>query len=98
MEAMAMGVPVIATHIGGSTDQVAEGVTGFLVPPSDSSALADRIERVMRDPDLRFRLGQAGPRRIAEQFSLEQMVGQIVELYDRVLYHPFPVGDDARRR
>ena len=93
MEAMAMGVPVIATHIGGSTDQVAEGVTGFLVPPSDPSALADRIEQVMRDPDLRFRLGQAGPRRIAERFSLEQMVGQIVRIYDRVLRQNSPEPD-----
>jgi glycosyltransferase involved in cell wall biosynthesis len=88
MEAMAMGVPVIATNIGGSTDQVAEGVTGFLVPPSDPGALANRIERLLRDAVLRSQLGEAGPRRIAEQFSLEQMVRRIERIYEQALAGP----------
>jgi len=85
MEAMAMGVPVVATHIGGSVEQVAEGETGFLVPPADSAALADRIERLMADPLLRQRMGRAGPERIARHFSVEQMTGRIIQIYEEAL-------------
>jgi len=81
MEAMAMGLPVVATAIGGSVDQVAEGETGFLVPPADPLAMADRIERLLRDPDLRGRMSQAGPRRIRECFSLDRMVSRLESLY-----------------
>lgn len=85
MEAMAMGVPVIATNIGGSTDQVADGVTGFLVPPADPAALATKIELLMSDAHLRFQLGQAGPVRIAREFSLEKMVGHLETIYQEAL-------------
>ncbi len=85
MEAMAMGVPVIATAIGGSTDQVAEGETGFLVPPADPIALADRLERLIADPALRHRMGQGGPRRIQERFSLDQMVRRMEALYAELI-------------
>jgi glycosyltransferase involved in cell wall biosynthesis len=85
MEAMAMGVPVIATNIGGSIDQVADGVTGFLVPPSNPEALAEKIEQLMRDPHLRLQFGQAGPRRIAQEFSLEKMVSRIESIYTEAL-------------
>ncbi len=85
MEAMAMGVPVIATAIGGSVEQVAEGETGFLVPPGDAGALADRIERLIDTPELRQRLAAAGPRRIEERFSLDEMVNRMTALYDAAL-------------
>jgi glycosyltransferase involved in cell wall biosynthesis len=82
MEAMAIGLPVIATNIGGSLDQVAEGVTGFLVPPADPSALAEKIELLANDPELRRRMGAAGRERIAKNFSLTEMVKKIETLYD----------------
>ncbi|MBI3416137.1 MAG: glycosyltransferase [Verrucomicrobia bacterium] len=84
MEAMAMGVPVIATNIGGSCDQVAEGETGFLVPPADPQALADKIALLMDDTKLRSRMSAAGPRRIKEKFSLTQMVNRFEKLYEEL--------------
>ena len=84
MEAMSMGVPVIATRIGGSIDQVDEGVTGFLIPPSDPEALAEKIELLIRDAALRSRMAQAGPIRIAEKFSLAGMVRRFEQIYEIV--------------
>ena len=81
MEAMAMGVPVVATAIGGSVDQVAEGVTGVLVPPGDPTALADRIESLLRNPELRQRMARAGPERIARHFALHDRVARLEQLY-----------------
>lgn len=86
MEAMAMGVPVIATRIGGSIDQVEEGITGFLIPPSDPNALAEKLERLLRDSALRSRMSQAGPQRIAQSFSLEDMVRRIEHVYAQCLF------------
>jgi glycosyltransferase involved in cell wall biosynthesis len=85
MEAMAMGLPVIATNIGGSVDQVVERETGFLVPPSAPPALADKIEELMDNPTLRTRMGQAGMRRIAEHFSLAGMVKSFETLYEQCI-------------
>jgi len=81
MEAMGMGVPVIATNIGGSLDQVLEGVTGILVPPANPEALAGAVEKLVKDPGLRERMGAAGAERVRRDFSLEEMVRKV----DRVL-------------
>ncbi len=62
LEAMACGTPVIASRVGGLTTTVRDGVTGFLVPEGDGPALADRLERVLDDPDLRWRIGREGVR------------------------------------
>lgn len=88
MEAMCMGLPVIATNIGGSVEQVADGETGYLVPPGDPVALADKLELLLRDETLRASFGAAGRRRIAEKFTLKDMVGKIVRVYDECLGRP----------
>ena len=85
MEAMCMGLPVIATNIGGSTEQVADGESGWLVPPGDPAALADKLETLLRDETLRASFGAAGRRRIAEKFTLNGMVEKIVRVYDECL-------------
>ena len=77
MEAMGMAVPVIATNIGGSLDQVLDGVTGFLIPPADPKALAEAVEKLMINPELRQRMGAAGAERLRRNFSLEAMVRKI---------------------
>jgi glycosyltransferase involved in cell wall biosynthesis len=84
-EAMAMGLPVIATRTGGPVDQVVEGETGFLVPPGEPAALAEKIECLQADPDLCSRLGQAGARRVEECFSEPRMVARLQELYGQLL-------------
>jgi glycosyltransferase involved in cell wall biosynthesis len=88
MEAMAMGLPVIATNIGGPPEVVVEGVTGFLIPPADAEALADKIELLMKDPDHRRRLGQAGPSRVMERFSIREMTNKIEGIYAKCLRPP----------
>ena len=85
MEAMSMGVPVIATAIGGSVDQVAEGETGFLVPPADPEALAERLLQMFRNPELRERMSAAGPRRIEKHFALSDKVAALERIYDEAI-------------
>lgn len=82
MEAMAMGLPVIATNIGGSLDQVVDGATGFLIPPADVEALADKIQLLAGDAELREQFGAAGRERIATTFNLQIMVRKIESVYD----------------
>jgi len=66
LEAMACGSPVVASRVGGLTTTVRDGVTGFLVPEGDVGALADRLETLLGDPDLRWRLGREGVRWAAQ--------------------------------
>lgn len=81
-EAMYLRLPVIATSHGGSTEVVEEGVTGFLVPFGDEDALADRIDRLAADSELRARMGEAGRRRVLERFTADAMARGYAELYD----------------
>jgi glycosyltransferase involved in cell wall biosynthesis len=83
-EAMASGLPVIATNIAGIPEQVVEGENGYLIPTGDSAALADRLERLLEDPELREEMGMCGLER-AEQFSAETMVKNLDQLYKELL-------------
>ncbi|HET7624715.1 MAG TPA: glycosyltransferase, partial [Verrucomicrobiae bacterium] len=85
MEAMAMGVPVIATNIGGSLDQVVEGKTGLLIPPGNPEALAEAIEKLMRDSELRKQMGIAAVARIETQFTLAEMTVKMEQLFEKVI-------------
>ena len=69
LESMAAGVPVIATGVGGNPEVIDDGVSGLLVPPRDSAALAAAMGRLLENEDLALRLGQAGMRRVSELFS-----------------------------
>jgi D-inositol-3-phosphate glycosyltransferase len=66
LEAMACGSPVVASRVGGLTTTVRDGVTGFLVPEGDVNALAGRLDTLLGDPDLRWRLGREGVRWAAQ--------------------------------
>ncbi len=81
LEAMALKLPVIATAIGGSIEQVEDGVTGYLIPPADSAAMADRVKRLLEDPELRVRMGHAGRERLARRFSIGEMLNRIEGVY-----------------
>ena len=85
LEAMAMGCPVVATAIGGPLSIVAEGETGFLVPPGDAKALADKLEVLLRDNALRERMASAGRARLEDKFSFANTVNELEVLYSEVL-------------
>ena len=85
MEAQAMELPVVCSDADGLGENVADGETGFVVSRRDSTALADRLERLARDPGLRRRMGQAGRRRVLEKFRLDDQIDRFEELYHRVL-------------
>ena len=81
MEAMASGVPVVATDVGGVPDLVADGETGVLVPAGDPHALAEAITMLHSDPGLRRRLATAGRERIVATHSLNRVVPQYAAFY-----------------
>ncbi|MGH7817815.1 MAG: glycosyltransferase family 4 protein [Candidatus Binatia bacterium] len=73
LEAMAAGKPVIASRIGGLAESVVDGVTGLLVRPGDGAALADAIEKLVREPSRAAAMGSQGRERVEQHFTLEQM-------------------------
>jgi colanic acid/amylovoran biosynthesis glycosyltransferase len=81
MEAMSHGVPVVSTTTGGIPELLHDGA-GILVPPKDPVALADAIERLFSDSDLRQRLSEAGRRRVEEEFGVEGTVSRLLQLID----------------
>lgn len=85
LEAMATGLPLVATRVGGNAELVTEGETGFLVPREDSSALADAIVRYLDDLSLRRAHGAAARRRAEQEFSMEAMVDGYLAVYDELL-------------
>ncbi len=81
MEAMAAGLPVISTPLGGIPEMVEPGVTGELVPERDPDALAEAIEEIIDDPERARRLGERGRQIASEKFSVEQSAKQLRALF-----------------
>jgi len=84
VEAMAAQIPVVATAAGGPLETVVDGETGFLVPPDDAAALAERIVDILSDPARRECMGAAGRRRAVERFSLQRLVNDMATLFEEV--------------
>ena len=81
LEAMASGLPTVATRVGGNPEVVRDGETGLLVPPSDPAALAQAILRIRRDPERGLRMGRAGRERVEQHFDIRRMVADYEALY-----------------
>lgn len=90
LEALAAGLPVIATPVGDVPEVVQDGVTGLLVEPGDEVGLAEAILDLLRDPERRTEMGRQGQKLIAERFSAQRMGQQYAEVYAKVL----PIPDD----
>jgi len=81
IEAQAMEVPVVTSDAGGLPENVEHGVTGLVVPRRDAKALADGLERLWRDPDLRRQMGKAGRERALRLYDIDQQVQAFARLY-----------------
>jgi colanic acid/amylovoran biosynthesis glycosyltransferase len=81
IEAMGRRVPVVSTTTGGITELLGD-IPGSLVPPKNPSALAEAIERLIREPELRNRLVDAGYKRVEENFAIEKVVSELVQRFE----------------
>jgi len=84
LEAMACGRPVVATNVGGTREAVVHGETGILVQAGDPHGLAMAIDRVLGAPGMARAMGEAGRRRVAEQFTIEAMVSANERMYEEL--------------
>jgi L-malate glycosyltransferase len=85
IESLAVGVPVVATNVGGTSEVVDDGISGILVPPRSPEALADAILRLVEDEALRRRMGEAGAETVRRRFSIRRRVAEIEGLYRELL-------------
>jgi L-malate glycosyltransferase len=85
LEAMACGVPVVASNVGGLPEVINDGVTGFLHPPDAVSSMAESAVRMLTDPQLHARMATQGVRVASEKFSADQIVPQYEALYENAL-------------
>lgn len=85
LEALAAGLPAVASAVGGIPEVIDDGVNGFLVPPSDAPALARRLLQLAHSETLRTELARQGRQRVREQFSLSRQSEQYQELFEQLL-------------
>lgn len=85
IEAMALGKPVIATDIPGPSDIIRSGETGFLIPPGDVHAMAEKIEYLLNNPAVCMKTGEAGRIDVKKRFDIKNTVSQVESIYDQLL-------------
>ncbi len=86
IEAMASGVPVVATRVGGLPDLVINGMTGYLVPPRDPDALAAAVARILQDSQTAIRMGVVTREYVRERYTLERLIADVDQLYQDLLF------------
>jgi glycosyltransferase involved in cell wall biosynthesis len=85
LEAMAAGLPCIATEISGNTDLIQDGLNGLLVPPDDAEALATTLEKLLDSRSLREKLGRHARETVCQKYSIEAVANRYLELYQNLL-------------
>jgi len=85
IEAMSMGIPVVASDVGGIYTLIKDGKNGFLVPPKNEKALAEALEKVLSDSSLAKKMGDASKAIVSEKFTLDMMSDKIINVYKEVL-------------
>jgi len=94
LEAMACGVPVVASQVGGLAFLVQDGITGFTVPVDEPQALANRLIRLVTEPDLREKLGSQAAK-LAREYAWEKIAPQILDLYREVVHNQHEVNTNG---
>jgi len=85
LEAMACELPCVATRVSGTVEAIEDGVSGFLVATEDAESAADRILRLLRQPEEAKRMGQAGRKTVEEKFTVEGMMDKLTAVYDSLV-------------
>src|ERR1044071_10416189 len=96
LEYMAVGLPVVATDVGGVREAIIEGQTGFIVPAGDDAQMATRIIEVLSDDNRAREMGARGKAIVGDKFSSEHHLRNTLELYDEVLGNRRPVTGRAQ--
>jgi glycosyltransferase involved in cell wall biosynthesis len=91
-QAMAMGIPIVATGVDGVPEAVKQGQNGFLVPPKDFRALAQRTLQLIENPFLAKRMGEVGKRMVYPEFCVKEMVKKTEELYENLFMLKCPIN------
>lgn len=95
IEAAACGRPIVTTDMPGCREIVHDGENGFLIPPKDSTALAEALRTLLTDSALRTEMGREGRRIVKEEFSLESVVRDTMDVYDELISPRVSVGDQV---
>ena len=85
LEALAMGLPVVASNVGGVYSVIQHEENGILVPPKDDKALAEAIARLLKNRDYAKALGERGKQTIEDKFTLDKMIDKVEKFYSRAL-------------
>jgi sugar transferase (PEP-CTERM/EpsH1 system associated) len=92
LEAMATGVPVIATDVGGNSEILTDDVCGYLFQPADVSGLAEKLTRLLQNQEMRKQFGQEARKRVLQEFSLEVMLRRYGRLYGELVTYRRAIG------
>jgi glycosyltransferase involved in cell wall biosynthesis/peptidoglycan/xylan/chitin deacetylase (PgdA/CDA1 family) len=87
LESMAVGLPVVATEVGGNPEVIKDGVSGYLVPPGDSAALAEAIGKLLNEEFLRLEMGERGKQIIADGFTETLMIDKNLDIFRYVVWN-----------
>ncbi len=98
MEAMAAGVPCVSTNISGIPELMEHEKEGLVVPEKDPQALADAIERLLRDADLRARIRKAAREKIEREFDIRKSAARLAELFEQAITHSSTASSDIHAR
>jgi len=96
LEYMACGLPVVCSDSGGNRELVINGKTGFVIPPLDAEALAERLRYLRSRPDVATEMGEAGRERVFQEFTVQAMVQKTIAVYEELLKRGGAQNNDAR--